>query len=107
MKNISREELKGILENGGGVTLVEALAERYWRDGHLPGAIQLDYPEVRERAADVLPDKDAKIVVYCANESCQNSVKAAGELEALGYRNVYEYAGGKQDWVEAGLTLEK
>ena len=106
MKNISREELKGILENGGGVTLVEALAERYWRDGHLPGAVQLDYPEVRERAGEVLPDKNARIVVYCANEACQNSVKAAGELEALGYTNVYEYAGGKQDWVEAGLALE-
>jgi rhodanese-related sulfurtransferase len=107
MKNISREEIKGILENGGGVTIVEALAERYWKDGHLPGAIQLDYPEVRDRAGEVLPDKDAKIVVYCANEACQNSVKAAGELEALGYTNVYEYAGGKQDWVEAGLELER
>lgn len=107
MKNISREEIKKILENGGGVTLVEALAERYWEDGHLPGALQLDYTEVRDRAGEILPDKDAKIVVYCANEACQNSVKAAGELEALGYRNVYEYAGGKQDWVEAGLELER
>ncbi|HML96761.1 MAG TPA: rhodanese-like domain-containing protein [Thermodesulfobacteriota bacterium] len=106
MKNISRDELKGILENGG-VTIVEALSERSWKDGHLPGAVQLDYPEVRERAGDVLPDKDAKIVVYCANEVCRNSVKAAEELEALGYTNVYEYAGGKQDWVEAGLALER
>jgi len=107
MKNISRDQLKGILENGGGVTIVEALAERYWKDGHLPGAIQLDYPEVRERAGEVLPDRNAKIVVYCANEACQNSVKAAGELEALGYTNVYEYSGGKQDWVEAGFELER
>lgn len=107
MKNISRDELKGILENGGGVTIVEALGEKYWKDGHLPGAIQLDYPEVRGRAGEVLPDRDAKIVVYCASEACQNSVKAAGELEALGYTNVYEYSGGKQDWVEAGLELER
>lgn len=107
MKNISRDEIRKGLENGAGATLVEALAERYWKDGHLPGAIQLDYTEVRERAQAVLPDKDAKIVVYCANEACQNSVKAAGELEALGYTNVYEYAGGKQDWTDAGFELEK
>jgi len=107
MKNISRDEVRKALENGGGVTLVEALSERNWKEGHLPGAVQLDYPEVRERAGDVLPDRDAKIVVYCANEACQNSVKAAEELEVLGYTNVYEYAGGKQDWVDAGLELER
>ncbi len=107
MRNVSRDEIRKGLENGGGATLVEALSERNWKEGHLPGAVQLDYQEVRERAGDILPDKDARIVVYCANEECRNSVKAAEELEALGYTNVYEYAGGKQDWVDAGLELEK
>jgi len=25
----------------------------------------------------------------------------------MGYENVYDYEGGKQDWVEAGLPLER
>ncbi|MGH7851379.1 MAG: rhodanese-like domain-containing protein, partial [Thermodesulfobacteriota bacterium] len=62
MRQITREELKGALDNGAGVTLVEALPEKYWRDGHLPGAIQIDYTEVPGKAGVMLPDKGARIV---------------------------------------------
>ena len=33
--------------------------------------------------------------------------QAAAQLEKQGYRNVAVYAGGKADWVEAGLRLER
>jgi rhodanese-related sulfurtransferase len=33
--------------------------------------------------------------------------QAAAHLEKQGYRNVAIYPGGKADWVEAGLRLEK
>ena len=105
MRHITREELKSALDNGTKVTLVEALPERYWRDGHLPGAVQIDYTEVADKAGAMLPDKGASIVVYCASTGCQNSTKAARTLESLGYSDVYEYVEGKQHWVEAGLPL--
>jgi rhodanese-related sulfurtransferase len=107
MRHITREELKGVLDNGVNVTLVEALPEKYWRDGHLPGAIQIDHSEVSGKAGAMLPDKGARIVVYCASTECQNSTKAARTLDALGYTDVYEYVEGKKDWTEAGLPLEK
>jgi len=31
---------------------------------------------------------------------------AARELAALGYTNVTDYSGGKQDWLEAGYPTE-
>jgi len=105
MRHITREELRSALDNGAGVTLVEALPERYWRDGHIRGALQIDHTEVGEKAEALLPDKGARIVVYCASTECQNSAKAARTLEDLGYTEVYEYAEGKQHWVEAGLPL--
>ena len=105
MRHITREELKSALESGAHLTLVEALPERYWRDGHLPGAIQIDYTEVTGKAEELLPDKEARIVVYCASTECQTSAKAARTLEELGYRDVYEYVEGKQHWAEAGLPL--
>lgn len=106
MKIITRHELKNALDNGHGLTLVEALPEKYWREAHLPGSIQIDYTEIEEKADTLLPDKEAKIVVYCASAECQNSTKAARTLEALGYKEVYEYVEGKQDWTEAGFPLE-
>lgn len=105
MRQITREELRSAIDGGEAVTIVEALPERYWRDGHIPGALQIDYTEVSEKADSMLPDKGARIVVYCASTECQNSVKAARTLDALGYTDVYEYAEGKQHWAEAGLPL--
>ncbi len=106
MRAIKRQEILQHLQDKNPMTLVEALPEKYYRDGHLPGAIQLDHDKVRERAAAALPDKKAFIVVYCANTPCQNSGIAAKTLEAMGYTNVAEYVEGKQDWTEAGLSLE-
>lgn len=105
MRHITREELNSALDNGANVTLVEALPEKYWREGHLPGAIQIDHTEVSGKAGAMLPDKGARIVVYCASTECRNSARAARTLESLGYTDVYEYAEGKQHWVEAGLPL--
>jgi rhodanese-related sulfurtransferase len=104
MKLIDRNTLQAKL---GQVTLAEALTEKYYRDGHLPGAKHLPHDQVRELAPGLLPDKSAEIVVYCASRTCQNSHIAAKVLEQLGYTHVAVYAGGKQDWQEAGLALER
>jgi rhodanese-related sulfurtransferase len=109
MKNqsITREELKARLDSGQPVTIIEALPRRYYDAEHLPGAINIPHDEIRAQAAIQLPDKDATIVVYCANSACQNSRIAALALIAAGYRKVFEYVEGKLDWKEAGYPLEE
>ncbi|MGE0025873.1 MAG: rhodanese-like domain-containing protein [Thermoleophilia bacterium] len=102
---ITREELARAIDDGG-VTVVEALPPMYFQDAHLPGALNLPHDRVRELAAALLPDRGAAIVVYCANLPCQNSGIATRELIAMGYRDVREYAEGKQDWIDAGLPVE-
>ena len=90
----------------GRVVLVEALPERYYVDRHLPGALHLPHDQVAALAPSLLKDKDAEIVVYCANVNCQNSHIAANSLLGLGYRSVSVYAEGKQDWIDAGLPVQ-
>ena len=106
-RRIYRDDILAHLRAGTRMTLVEALPEKYYRQGHLPGAIQMPHEKVRERAGAVLPDKDDFIVVYCANTACQNSRIAAQTLATMGYTNVAAYEEGKQDWIEAGLPIEK
>jgi len=65
VKTISRAELKEKIDQGKDLILVDTMAEMYYRHSHLPGAINLPADQVRERAPDQLPDKDAEIVVYC------------------------------------------
>ncbi|NJM33504.1 MAG: rhodanese-like domain-containing protein [Rhodomicrobium sp.] len=104
---ITREDLLQRLSAPQRPLLIEALPERYFRDGHLPGALHMPHDKVSELAARLLPDKAAEVVVYCASATCRNSHIAAAELEGLGYRNVSVYAGGKEDWQTAGLALER
>jgi rhodanese-related sulfurtransferase len=102
---ITRAELRDLIE-ANAVTVVEALPAEYYADAHLPGAINVPHTEVRDLAPELLPDKDAAIVVYCTNLSCPNSGIAAHVLTKLGYTNVRRFAEGKDDWREAGLPLE-
>ncbi len=64
-RNIGREELKEKLDRGDDLVLVDTMASPYYRHSHLPGAINVPVDEIRERAPEVLPDKDVEIVVYC------------------------------------------
>jgi len=105
-RTISRQDLLAKLESRQPLILIEALPERYYLEGHLPGAVHLPHDRVRELAPALLPDKAATIVTYCASATCQNSHIAADTLHAMGYGDVSVYAGGKQDWAEAGLSLD-
>jgi rhodanese-related sulfurtransferase len=105
-RTITREELHRKLSSAMRPTLVEALPEKYYADKHLPGALNLPHDRVDTLAPKLLPDRNAEIVVYCANRQCQNSHIAAHRLSVLGYTDVAVYPGGKQDWDEAGLPFE-
>lgn len=103
---ITLEELKAELDAGTELTLVEALGPMYYEEAHLPGAVNVPHDRVDELAPMVLPEKDAEIVVYCANGPCRNSAEATRRLIALGYTNVRDYHEGKAEWLEAGLPTE-
>jgi rhodanese-related sulfurtransferase len=104
---ITREQLSSLIATGKAPLLLEALPVKYFDDWHLPGARNLPHDAVAELAPRLAPDKAAPIVVYCANASCQNSHIAAGLLRQLGYTDVRVYAQGKQDWLEAGMAVER
>lgn len=103
---ITRSELKERMESGEDLTLVETLPPEEYEEFHLPGAVNLPPGEAREMAPSVLPDRDARIVVYCANEDCPASSRTADLLREMGYEDVVDYEGGKEDWREAGLEVE-
>jgi rhodanese-related sulfurtransferase len=104
--SVSREELRAKIEGSEDFVLVDALAPIAFARSRLPGAINLTPDWVAERAPRRIPDRSTEIVVYCADVDCESSVVVAQRLRELGYERVGHYAGGKRDWVEAGLPLE-
>lgn len=61
---ISRAELRSRLFDGS-LKLVDVLPNESYAMGHIPGAINLPQESVALRAAEMLPDRHAEIVVYC------------------------------------------
>ncbi len=66
METITREQLEEKIDRGEDFVLVDTLGEEYYRQSHLPGAINLPLENI-DRAEEVLPNKEAEIVVYCMN----------------------------------------
>jgi rhodanese-related sulfurtransferase len=106
MREITRKELWQRIERGDEFVLVDALAPMSFAHSHLPGAINLPPEWVDERGPRRIPGLDTEVVVYCATSTCDSSVIVGNRLVELGYRNVSHYAGGKRDWIEAGLPVE-
>ena len=103
---ITRQDLQGRLGRTDRPVLVEALGAAFYGDAHLPGAINIPPGQVDRLARQLIPDRDAPVVVYCSG-SCSSADTVASRLEAVGYTDVAVYAGGKEDWVEHGLPVER
>jgi rhodanese-related sulfurtransferase len=67
LETISRDDLKGKIDRGENFILVETLPATAYQHAHLPRAINLPPDRVGELAPQLLPDKSAEMVVYCAS----------------------------------------
>ena len=94
-KRLTAAQAKARLDTGDPVVLLDVRTEAEFAEGHIPGAVCLPLDALADKAAQVLPDKSAEILVYCRSGS--RSAKAARKLTGLGYTHVADF-GGIQDW---------
>lgn len=64
---ISTKDLKAKIDRRESVTVVETLAPERYREGHIPGALNIPPERIKELAPQLLPNKNAEIVTYCSN----------------------------------------
>lgn len=99
--NVSVTELQRMLENKD-FTFINVHIPF---EGDIPGTdLSIPYDQI-DQNLNQIPDKDAKIVLYCRSDRMSNI--AAKTLVGLGYSNVYNLVGGMIDWESAGLSLER
>ncbi len=94
-QQITAEEAKKIMDSGEEHIILDTREQDEFDEGHIPGAILIPYTEIDNKAEEMLPDKDAQILVYC--RSGRRSKIASESLTKLGYTNVKEF-GGIIDW---------
>lgn len=93
--NITAEEAKEIMESQEGYIILDVRTQEEYNESHIPGAILIPDYEIKDRAEELLPNKDQLILVYC--RSGRRSKLAAKALVELGYTNIREF-GGIIDW---------
>jgi rhodanese-related sulfurtransferase len=64
---ISTKDLKAKLDGKPNITVVETLAPERFREAHIPGALNIPPERIKELAPQLLPNKNAEIITYCAN----------------------------------------
>ena len=63
---VSTKDLKSKIHKKE-ITVVETLAPEPYREAHIPGALNIPPEQIKELAPQMLPNKNAEIITYCAN----------------------------------------
>lgn len=93
-QNITMEQAKAMLEQDGGIVLLDVRMPDEYEKGHIKGSVNIplnQIPAIGQR----YPDKATKFLVYC--QSGKRSAKACVFLEKLGYAEPCNM-GGFPDW---------
>lgn len=93
------------LDTVDNALLLDVRTDAEFASGHLNGATQIDfYREDFEEAIAAL-DKEQPVFVYC--RSGNRSGKAAKQMKAMGFREVYNLEGGIGAWSRRNQPISK
>ncbi len=92
---ISLEELK--LKQNHGAVIVDVRSSQEYSEGHLAGAINMPYYEIKKNIDNIIKDRDKDIVLYC--QEGVRSKQAYRILKKLKYERVFNLYGGLDNWI--------
>jgi rhodanese-related sulfurtransferase len=90
--SISTEQLASVEDNS--IFFVDTRNAGQFREGHIPGAINIEWRSILKRRAEI--PKDKPVVLYC--ETGLLSSKSQFMLKLAGYDNVKVLWGGYMVW---------
>ncbi|HSD62836.1 MAG TPA: rhodanese-like domain-containing protein [Ignavibacteriaceae bacterium] len=88
------------------IVFIDARDVELFQKGHIAGAINVPYfalDEFLHRLDDV--DKSEPIVTYCEGADCDMSIRLGNELFAKGFRKVFVFFGGWEEWEKSGYPV--
>jgi ArsR family transcriptional regulator len=101
LEPVSRDELVDRLRSGTA-TVLDVRPEDEFRQGHLPGALNIPLSQLERRLAELPADRE--IVAYCRGPWCVLSFEAVAALRQQGYR-ARRLEDGFPEWKTAGLPI--
>lgn len=91
-----------------GVKFIDARMPEEYAEGHIKGAINIPF-DGDESYRNILNSfsKDEVLVTYCSGTECDVSILLGDELFEKGFKKVYIFFGGWNDWVERGYPISR
>ncbi len=105
IRNINRDEIKGMMDRAEKFVIVNVLDEESYREEHICGSINIPVEKIGKEAVDRVK-KNETVVVHCSGPACKASESAANKLNELGYKDVRRFEGGMEDWKKANYCVE-
>jgi molybdopterin/thiamine biosynthesis adenylyltransferase/rhodanese-related sulfurtransferase len=105
IRTVTLDEIKRRLDAHEDYTLVDVREKDETRQGYMPGAVFLPRGFLEMQAEQKLPDKNARLVVYCAGGV--RSAFATKALQEMGYQHVESANPGFVRWKDTGYPVEK
>ena len=104
IKNTNAAQVVQLLNREGGV-IVDVCEPNEFKAGHIPNAINLPLPLLKNRLRELDKYKDKPLIVTCRMGN--RSVKGAVTLRKHGFPAVYTLSGGLHAWEKDNLPVEK
>ncbi len=102
LEDVGQMTVHEVKEAGAALQVVDVRAPGEWKKGHVPGAVHIFLPELREQAARL--DKTKRVAVYC--DSGYRASIGASILKQEGFRCVCNVPGSWQAWKKANFPIE-
>src|SRR5262245_4731180 len=96
---------KQMLAGGDKRILIDVREDNEWTAGHAAGALHLGKGIIERDIETKIPDKNAKMVLYCGGGF--RSALAADALQQMGYTDVISLDGGWRAYRDSGLPIEE
>jgi rhodanese-related sulfurtransferase len=97
------DQVKGRLDRGEKLCLIDVREESEYARDHLPGAVHLGKGILERDIEQRIPDAGTEIILYCGGGF--RSALAADNLRKMGYTNVLSMDGGVRGWRDKGYPL--
>jgi len=105
---VDAEQVIELAQRTPALVIIDSRKSEEYEKGHIAGAVSLvDTDTTAETLAQQIPAKDSPVLFYCNGERCLRSSRAAGVAVAEGYRNVYWFRGGWEEWISKDLPASK
>lgn len=105
MRLVTAEDVKRLVHGENSVAVLDVREHGQYGEGHLLFASNCPYSALEIKAPNLVPDQGVELVICDDGDGV--AMRAAEQLEALGYRLVSVLDGGAPAWQAAGYALFK